>query len=264
MTKTTTSAYAIGLALLAGLVLWPFKVIGPGERGVSVSFGQASQETLGPGMYLKIPLVRGIKTMNVQIQKTEVDATAATRDLQETQTHVALNWHVSPVDVPRLYTEIGDADDLVERLIVPTFNEVLKQATAKMTAEEVLTKRMQMKTEVDKEMAERLKKYGVFVDEVNIVNVKFGQEFTKAIEEKQVAEQEAKKAHYVALQAEQEAIAEVNKAKGQAEAQRLLRATVDNSLLRLKAVEKWDGRFPQVMGTGTLPFINITPRDDGQ
>lgn len=232
-------------------------IIGPGERGVSISMGKASKESLEPGIYFWFPVIRGIKPINVQIQKTEIDAAAATRDLQETQTHVALNWHVTPGDVPRLYTEIGDEGAVVNTVIIPAFNEVLKQATAKKTAEEVLSKRVEMKDEIDRELVIRLKKYGVFVDEVNIVNVKFGEEFSKAIEEKQVAEQAAKQAHYRALQSEQEAIGEVNRARGQAEAQKMIRSSVDSSLLRLKAIEKWDGKFPQYMGSGVLPLINI-------
>lgn len=246
----------LGLLMLP-LLLSGCSIIGPGERGVSVSFGQASKEPLEPGIYFWFPVFRGIKTMNVQIQKTEVEANAATKDLQETQTHVALNWHVTPGDVVHIYTGIGDADDVVNRIIIPTFNEVLKQASAKKTAEEVLGKRTEMKAEIDEEMVSRLKKYGIFVDDVSIVNVKFGAEFEKAIEAKQVAEQRSKQAHYEALQAEQEAIAEVNKAKGQAEAQRMIRTSVDGALLRLKAIEKWDGHFPQVMGSGTLPMINL-------
>lgn len=242
-----------GLIVTSMLSLSACSIIEPGERGVSVSFGHANSEPLTPGMYFWAPVFRGIKVLNVQIQKTEIDAAAATRDLQETQTHVALNWHVAPADVVRIYTEIGDADDLVARLIVPTFNEVLKQASAKMTAEEVLTKRAPLKAEIDAEMITRLKKYGVFVDEVSIVNVKFGAEFSKAIEEKQVAEQAAKQAHYKALQSEQEAIGEVNKAKGQAEAQRLVKQSIDKDIIALKWIEKWNGVLPSYMAGGNSP-----------
>ena len=233
-------------------------IIGPGERGVSIRMGKAAKESLEPGMYFWFPVIRGIKTLNVQIQKTEIDAAAATKDLQETQTHVALNWHVLPADVPRLYTEIGDEDDVVNTVIIPAFNEVLKSATAKKTAEEVLSRRVEMKTEIDRELVERLKKYGVFVDEVNIVNVKFGEEFSKAIEEKQVAEQAAKQAHYKALQSEQEAIGEVNRAKGQAEAQRLVRQSIDKDLIALEWIKKWDGHLATYMSGNTVPMPIIS------
>lgn len=83
-----------------------------------------------------------------------------------------------------------------------------------------------------------------------------------AIEAKQIAEQQAKQAEYEALKASKEAQAEINRAKGQAEAQRLMRQTLTPELLQKQAIEKWDGQFPQVMsGNGTLPFINISPKN---
>ena len=77
------------------------------------------------------------------------------------------------------------------------------------------------------------------------------------MENKQIAEQQAKQAKYDADKAQSTAVAEVNRARGQAEAQRLLAQTVDARVLQLKAIEKWNGAFPQVMGTSALPFINI-------
>jgi hypothetical protein len=88
--------------------------------------------------------------------------------------------------------------------------------------------------------------------------VSFSPEFAKAIEAKQIAEQEAKRAEFEALKAEKQARAEINRAKGQAEAQRLQRETLTPTLLQKQAIEKWDGKFPLVMGgSGALPFINI-------
>ena len=100
----------------------------------------------------------------------------------------------------------------------------------------------------------------VIVDDVSLVNFAFSPEFSKAIEAKQIAEQEAKQAEFSAKKATQEAQAEINRAKGQAEAQRLQRQTLTAPLLQQQAIEKWDGHFPTVMGgNGTLPLININP-----
>ena len=100
------------------------------------------------------------------------------------------------------------------------------------------------------------------VDDVSLVNFSFSPEFSKAIESKQIAEQEAKQADFVALKATKEAQAEVNRAKGQAEAQRLQRLTLTSEILQKQAIEKWDGRFPTVMSSNSsLPLININPAD---
>lgn len=100
------------------------------------------------------------------------------------------------------------------------------------------------------------------MDDISLVDVSFSPEFAKAIEAKQIAEQEAKRTEFEALKAEKQAIAEVNRAKGQAEAQRLQRLTLTSELLQQQAIEKWDGKFPTVLGgEGVLPFININLKE---
>lgn len=245
--------------LLIGLVvsLSGCAVVSPGERGISIFMGKASSEVIEPGWCLWIPFIRGIVTMNVQIQKTDIQASASSRDLQEVATHAALNWHINPSDAVKLYTNIGGEDSIVNQIIVPAFNETLKQATAKKTAEEVISKRGELKAEVDEALISRLKGYGIYVDDINIVDVKFGEDFSHAIEAKQVAEQRSKQAIYEAQKAANDATAEINRARGQAEAQRLLKQSIDKDLISLKAIEKWDGHFPTYMAGGALPFINV-------
>jgi prohibitin 1 len=98
------------------------------------------------------------------------------------------------------------------------------------------------------------------VDDVSLTKIGFSPEFTRSIEQKQIAEQDAKKAEYEAQKASKQAEAEVNRAKGTAEAQKLLRQSLNGELLQKQAIEKWDGKFPTVMGgNGALPLINITP-----
>ena len=114
---------------------------------------------------------------------------------------------------------------------------------------------------IERSLKPRLAKYGVQVEDVSLIQIGFSPEFTKSIEQKQIAEQDAKKAEYDALRASKEAEAEVNRAKGTAESQKLLRQSLNRELLEKQAIEKWDGKFPTVMsgGSGALPFINITP-----
>jgi prohibitin 1 len=98
------------------------------------------------------------------------------------------------------------------------------------------------------------------VDDISLVKISFSPEFTKSIEQKQIAEQEAKKAEYEAVRASKEAEVVVNRAKGTATAQQLLKQSLNKELLEKQAIEKWDGKFPTVMsGNGALPFINVSP-----
>jgi regulator of protease activity HflC (stomatin/prohibitin superfamily) len=129
---------------------------------------------------------------------------------------------------------------------------------AKYTAEEIITKRGEVKAEVDETLTQRLASYQIAVDDISLVNVHFSERFSEAVEAKQIAEQEAKRAEFIAQKAAVEAEAEVNRAKGQAEAQRLVRETITPELLQKLAIERWDGHFPTVLGgDGSIPLINI-------
>jgi prohibitin 1 len=155
---------------------------------------------------------------------------------------------------------VGDNSQLKENIIIPAISEILKAATPQRTAEEILKQRTELKSEIDVAIQKRLSKYHIKIDDVSLVKISFSEEFTKSIEQKQIAEQEAKKAEFDAIKASKEAEAEVNRAKGTATAQKLLRENLNKELLQKQAIEKWDGKFPTVMGgNGALPFINVKP-----
>jgi regulator of protease activity HflC (stomatin/prohibitin superfamily) len=249
----------LGLLLLSGLMR-SFTVVGAGERGVVMHFGKVQSQVLDEGIHAIMPFGTSVRKLNVRVQKTDVNATAASRDLQDVQTDVAVNWRVDPAKVNQVYQQIGDLDAIIAGIISPAVSEVVKASVAKRPVENILQERGALKNEVDAALAARLAPYGVIVDDVSLVNFGFSPEFNAAIEAKQVAEQEAKQAAFRAKQAEQEAQAEVNRAKGQAEAQRLLRQSLTPEILQQQAIEKWDGRFPTVMtGEGTMPLINVNP-----
>ncbi len=243
--------------LILAMFLSGCSMIGPGERGVRVSFGSAGNEVLSSGYYIWIPFITRVDAVDIQIQKNDVESTGATKDMQDVHAEVAVNWSVDPANVVKTYKEIGDERVVWHRIVIPAVNEVMKASTAKRTAEEVLTKRMDMKKDIDTGLKERLAQYGIAIHDVSIVNLKFSEGFTQAIEHKQIAEQQAQQASYVAAKAIQDAKAEVERAKGQATAQQLIRSSITPEILQQKAIEKWDGKFPQVMGSGALPFLNI-------
>jgi len=237
----------------------PFVIINAGQRGVLMKFGKVQEGILDEGIHPIMPIVTSVETMSVRVQKNEIEAEAASKDLQYVTMNVALNWRVDPARVNTIYQTIGDESEIVNRIISPAVSEVVKAATAKKNAEEIITKRTELKLEIDNQIQERLSEYSVLINDISLVDIQFSPEFAKAIEAKQIAEQEAKRASFIALKAEQEAQADINRAKGQAEAQRLLRESITPQLLQKQAIEKWDGQFPMVMGSdgGALPFINI-------
>ncbi|MDJ0798219.1 MAG: prohibitin family protein [Calothrix sp. MO_167.B12] len=250
-----------GILVLFLLMLFrPFAIVNAGERGVVMRFGKVQERILDEGIHPVIPIMTSIKTLNVRVNQNSFQADAASRDLQKVSTEIAINWHIDPTKVNRVFQRVGDEQQIIQRIMNPAVSEVLKAATAKKTAEEIITKRNQLKQEIDQQMTTRMAAYGIIIDDVSLVDFAFSPEFSKAIEAKQIAEQEAKQAEFIAKKATQEAQAEINRAKGHAEAQRLQRQTLTPELLQKQAIEKWDGRFPTVMGgNNTLPLININP-----
>lgn len=244
--------------LIAVLFFKPFTIVNAGERGVVMRFGKVQDLIFDEGIHPIVPVVTSVRTLSVRVQKNDISAEASSKDLQDVKTDVAVNWHIDPSKVNQVFQRVGDQEQIIFRIITPAVSEVVKAATARKTAEEIITKRSELKQEIDLQLKERLAAYGILVDDVSLVNFSFSAEFAKAVESKQIAEQQAKQAEFNALKAEKEAKAEVNRAKGQAEAQRLQRETITPALLQKQAIEKWDGKFPTVMGgDGALPFINI-------
>lgn len=245
------------ILILSAISLSACSVVGPGERGVRITLGKASDEVKDPGAYLWIPFILGMEKIDVQVQKSDVKTSAASKDMQDITTEVAINWKLAPEKVVTTYRSVGDESSILERIINPAVSEVLKAATAQHTAEDILKKRMELKKAIDEGLKSRLAFYGIDLFDVSIVHLRFTDGFEKAVENKQIAEQRAKEAAYEADKATQDAKSEIERAKGQAEAQRLLKATITAEILKQRAIEKWDGHFPQVMGTQALPFIEL-------
>jgi regulator of protease activity HflC (stomatin/prohibitin superfamily) len=244
--------------LLLAIFLKSFVIVNAGERGVVMKFGRVQERVLGEGLHPIVPLITSVQKLSVRVQKQQIPAEAASKDLQDVYTDVALNWHIIPDRANSVFQQIGNESEIVQRILNPAVEEVLKAVMAKYTAEEIITKRGEVKAGVDESLTARLANYRIDVDDISLVNVHFSDRFSEAVEAKQIAEQDAKKAEFIALKAQKDAEAEVNRAKGQAEAQRLVRETLTAELLQKQAIEKWNGEFPTVLGgNGALPFINL-------
>lgn len=236
------------LLCLITILLTPFVIVDAGERGVLMEFGQVQKQILDEGLHMIIPVVNTVEKLSVRVQKQEISAEASSKDLQDVFADVALNWHIIPEEVNLIFQQIGNLPDIVERIINPAVEEVLKAVMAQYTAEEIITNRGEVKSNVDAALSTRLGSYHIAVDDISLVHVHFSKRFGEAVEAKQIAEQEAKRAEFIALKAVKEAEAKVNMAKGEAEAYGLLRDGLTPELLQKQAIEKWNGSLPLIVG----------------
>ncbi|MBF2026242.1 MAG: prohibitin family protein [Oscillatoriales cyanobacterium C42_A2020_001] len=259
--KSGRDLYATGKVLLVlfllALLTSFFAIVNAGERGVLLKFGAVQPVVLEEGIHLIIPIVHTVEKLSVRVQSQEITAEASSRDLQDVYTDVALNWHIVPEETYLIFQQIGELDAIIQHIINPAVEEVLKAVMATYTAEEIITKRGQVKTGVDQALIERLRPYHIAVDDISLVHVHFSNRFSDAVEAKQVAEQEAKRAEFVALKAVKEAEARVNFAKGEAQAQQLLRDSLTPELLQRQAIEKWNGNLPLIMGGEGTKLLDI-------
>lgn len=245
------------LILVTAFVCCFFVVINAGERGVLMQFGKVQPQILDEGIHPILPIAQIVQKLSVRVQKQEISAEASSKDLQEVFTDVALNWHIIPEHVNVIYQQIGDKLAIIDRIIDPAVEEVLKAVMAKYTAEEIITKRGNVKDEVDALLTTRLSGYNIAVDDISLVHVHFSQRFRDAVEAKQIAEQEAKRADFVALKAIKEAEAKVNLARGEGEAQRILRDTLSPELLQKQAIDKWNGNLPLIFGESNTKLLDL-------
>ena len=246
------------IGILAVISFNSFIIINPGEAGVLSILGKAKDGVLLEGVHFKPPVISQVDVYDLTVQKFEVPAQSSTKDLQQLTASFAINFRLDPIEVVTIRRTQGTLQNIVSKIIAPQTQESFKVAAARRTVEEAITKRDELKQDFDEALSQRLSKYGIIVLDTSVVDLNFSTEFSKAVEEKQIAEQRAQRAVYIAREAEQEAEATINRAKGQAEAQRLLRETLTSELLQKQAIEKWDGKFPQVLGgNGAVPFLNL-------
>lgn len=256
-------ARALGVLMIVGGILVDSVVMVPaGHRAVKLQFG-AVRGILTEGIHLIVPFVNTTELIEVRTQKEESQASAASKDLQIVTTILALNFHVDPMRVDELYQKVGR--EYVERIIDPAVQESLKVVTASYTAEELVKFRSRVKDEVQLEITERLAVYNVTVEPngLSIVNFDFSPEFNKAIEEKQVAQQQAEKQKYVLQQAELEKQTQITRAEGAAQAAKLsaaaLQAQGGGLVIAREWIEKWNGEVPSVSaGAGQNVILDVS------
>ena len=244
-----------------------FTILNPGQAGVISVLGKARDGVLLEGIHFKPPLISIVDVYDLTVQKFEVPAQSSTKDLQDLTARFAINFRLDPLGVVEIRRTQGTLANIVSKIIAPQTQESFKIAAARRTVEEAITQRNELKQDFDEALSQRLDKYGILVLDTSVVDLDFSPEFAKAVEEKQIAEQRAKRAVYIAQEAEQEAQADINRATGKAEAQRLLAETLKAEggqlVLQKEAIQAWKeggSQMPNVLVMGGndqagIPFL---------
>jgi regulator of protease activity HflC (stomatin/prohibitin superfamily) len=261
------------IALVVVVVFNSYTVVDAGTRGVVKTFGEVTG-VFEEGLHFRTPLVTSVVPVDVKTRRYESNSSAASRDLQIVTTQVVLNYHPDPAAVGTLVRDIGT--DYEPKVIDPAIQESVKAATARFTAEELITQRPLVSESIKDVLGTRLIPRGIIVEDLSITEFNFSPEFSKAIEAKQVAEQDALRAErelrrvqieaqQQVAQADAQAEARLKVAQAEAEALRLQREVISPALLQLRFIEKWDGVLPRFSAgdTGMIPLVSI-PQEEFQ
>lgn len=264
---------AIALAVIVvAWIFWPFISVPAGHVGVVTLFGKVQPDLLQPGLSVYNPLAR-VHEVTTQILKHSSNGDAASKDLQQVHTTITTNYNLVPAVANKLYSEIGM--NYEEKIFDGAAQETFKAITAQYTAEELISKREEVRAKVAELFRQKITSLSdatIRIDDIQITNFQFSAAFNQAIEQKQVAEQQALKAkrdlERIKVEADQArakaagiADAAVLEAKGQAAAFQAKSQTITPQMLRMAAIEKWNGVFPTYMGgTTPLPFMDVTAK----
>src|SRR5574344_726708 len=167
-------------------------VVKTGQVGIKTQFGAVKGQALEAGLHFKLPFIQQIKKMNCQIQKVEVAVGAASKDMQTVTSKIAVNYVIDKTKATELFKEIGLRYEVV--VLEPAIQEAIKSVTAKFTAEQLITKRTEVSIKIEEELIDKVENKGININDINIVDFDFSEEYNKAIEAKQVAQQNVLKA----------------------------------------------------------------------
>ena len=213
-----------------------FQIIESGEVGLKVRFGKIVDSSLNEGLNLKIPYIEQIKKVNIKVQKSEITVESSTKDMQTIMTTIAVNYRVDSKKASNLYRTVGN--NYEQTVLIPAIQESIKSAIATYNAEEITTKRSEVSQDCLKALQDKVLKYGIVVEDFNLTDFSFSAEYTKAIEEKQVAEQKLQKTKL-------EAEAKIIEAEATKKSNDLLKQSLTDELIAKEFIEKWDGKLPE-------------------
>src|SRR5919199_989195 len=266
------------LIILAGIVTFiiiivvmseSVVIVQAGHRGVVLYVGAIENRVLGEGLHFIIPFAEQVIQLEVRTLKFQADASAASNDLQEVATVIALNYHIDASKANIIYQQLGA--DYTNRIIAPTIQESVKASVAKFNAEELITKRETAKAVIAQAIRNTLSARNILVETVFITDFKFSEAFATQIEQKVVAFQKYLTeqnnlraiqvvANQTVVQAQAQARSNVARAEGESQAIKVITEQLrqDPQYLQWQSINRWNGQMPYSLGSsGAFPFFQL-------
>lgn len=218
--------------------------------------GGIQNEVKGEGSHFRIPLVTYPTMFDVRLKPRVVASRTGTKDLQQVQISLRVLSRPSVDKLPEIYRKLGE--DFDERVLPSIVNEVLKATVAQFDADQLLTQRDKVSKQIREALNERAIEFNLILEDVSITHLVFSKEFTAAIESKQVAQQEAERSKFVVMMTEQEKLAAIIRAEGEAEAADLISTALrdfGSAMIEVKRIDAAKEVAEVLSGSRNVTYI---------
>ncbi|KAF5001340.1 prohibitin-1 [Fusarium heterosporum] len=220
------------------------------------------EEVMNEGTHFLVPWLQKSIIFDVRTKPRNIATTTGSKDMQMVSLTLRVLHRPNVKALPKIYQNLGA--DYDERVLPSIGNEVLKAIVAQFDAAELITQREAVSERIRNDLTRRAAEFNIALEDVSITHMTFGREFTKAVEQKQIAQQDAERARFIVEKAEQERQANVIRAEGESESADAISKAIQKSGDGLIQIRKIEASREIASTLSTNPNVVYLPGGSGK
>ncbi|KAF3932194.1 Prohibitin [Dactylellina cionopaga] len=249
---------AVGVGLLQASL---YDVKGGSRAVIFDRLSGVKEQVVNEGTHFLIPWLQKAIVYDVRTKPRNISTTTGSKDMQMVSLTLRVLHRPEVSKLPKIYQSLGL--DYDERVLPSIGNEVLKAIVARFDAAELITQREQVSNLIRADLLKRANEFNIALEDVSITHMTFGKEFTKAVEQKQIAQQDAERARFIVEKAEQERQASVIRAEGEAESAETISRAIEKSGDGVIQIRKIDAAKEIAQLLASNPNVTYLPNGGG-